>query len=191
MTTPNIRVFPSPGPLVEVSLWVKAHPVPLAIAKGWESLATDGLFWGIPLMLVLLLPWVRRSSVSSLALQHPAMVWIGLWLTWSCWFSLPAFSLWSLFTPNGGTMCFPPHREAFALATALAFPLALAHIYWLWRKPVNKPASGRSLLWALFVALPLLPALLSFAISLAILFVLAPSTGGLTPATSSEQSDRP
>jgi len=142
------------------------------LSEAWSALALYALFWGMPTMLVLGLPWIRKSWAPAFCRKYPWVVFLGTWLTWACWLFLPAH--WIVATvPTGDptgrireTMCFPPHGQAFSVATALALMPAIAHALWLLRDPSLQ--RGRRWLSALFWGVPLLPALLSFSLALSV-----------------------
>lgn len=149
-----------------------SNPVTDLLFAAWSTLALEGLFWGIPAMLVLGLPWIRKPWAQALFQNQPWLVCLGTWLTWACWLFIPAHWIVANFPTNERlateriieTMCIPPHAQAFSVATALALLPAIVHAQWLLKDPILR--RGRTWLSALFLGMPLLPALLSFSLAL-------------------------
>lgn len=161
------------------------------LSEAWSALALYALFWGMPTMLVLGLPWIRKPWAQAFFQKHPWLVFMGTWLTWACWLFLPAH--WIVATVSTGdptgrireTMCFPPHGQAFSVATALALMPAIAHALWLLRDPSLH--RGRRWWSALFWGAPLVPALLSFLLALTGVIMDLTGDGDVKPGALDEQ----
>lgn len=169
-----------------------SNPVIALLLNAWSTLALDGLFWGIPTMLVLGLPWIQKRWAQAVFQKQPWAVFLGTWLTWACWLFIPGHWIVATFPIDDGlpmgriveTVCFPPHGEAFSVATALALMPAIVHARWLLKDPSLR--RGRRWLSALFWGIPLLPALLSFFLAFRALTMEMTSDGDMKSNTLDE-----